>query len=106
MMKKLPESSGDDQKSEKSNNSRGALRSKKITRPLTHFGSEDAVSEKSEKDEESLSEEGSADSDAQDLSEDEQDRVLNQVLDELMPNRVRKMNPVSAQITITNSKAE
>ena len=45
MMKKLPESSGDDQKSEKSNNSRGALRSKKITRPLTHFGSEDAVSE-------------------------------------------------------------
>ena len=42
----------------KQDSSRGALRVKN-TRPLTHFGSEDAVSEKSEKEEESLSEAGS-----------------------------------------------
>ena len=54
-----------------SDSSRGALRPKN-TRPLTHFGSEDAVSEKSEKEEESLSEDGSdGGSSAQDLSEDE-----------------------------------
>ena len=35
-------------------------------------------------------------SSAQDLSEDEQENVLNQVLDELMPNRAKKINPVSA----------
>ena len=55
MMKKVPKSGGDNLKSD---SSRGALRAKN-TRPLTHFGSEDAVSEKSEKEEESLSEEGS-----------------------------------------------
>jgi len=39
-----------------SNGSSSALSLKKNARvPLTHFGSEDAVSEKSEKDEESLS---------------------------------------------------
>ena len=61
----------------------------KNTRPLTHFGSEDAVSEKSEKDEESLSEDEDGGSDDQDLSEDEAHNVLEQVLDELMPGRVR-----------------
>ena len=71
---------------------------RKTTRPLTHFGSEDAVSEKSEKDEESLSGDGESDgSSAQDLSDDDQNKVLNQVLDELMPNReVKKVEPFSA----------
>lgn len=47
---------------------RGALRNKSNARKFTHFGSEDAVSEKSEKDEESLS--GSdGGSSGQDLSE-------------------------------------
>ena len=55
MMKKMPKS-GDG--GLHSDSSRGALRAKN-TRPLTHFGSEDAVSEKSEKEEESLSEDGS-----------------------------------------------
>ena len=69
MMKKVPKSGGHE--SLKSDSSRGALRVKN-TRPLTHFGSEDAVSEKSEKEEESLSEEGSdGNSSAQDLSEDD-----------------------------------
>ena len=106
-MNKMPKSGGSDLKSDRSSSSRGALRLKNNNaRPLTHFGSEDAVSEKSEKEEESLSEDGSENSDAQDLSEEEQDKVLNQVLDELMPNRVRKINPVTAQVTITNNKAD
>ena len=89
-----------------SQSSRGALR--KTTRPLTHFGSEDAVSEKSEKDEESLSEDGESDgSSAQDLSDDDQNKVLNQVLDELMPNReVKKVEPFSAQIVVTKAKID
>ena len=69
MMNKPPKT-GKDAKLQ-SDSSRGALRAKN-TRPLTHFGSEDAVSEKSEKDEESLSEDGSdCNSSAQDLSEDD-----------------------------------
>jgi len=39
----------------KRDNSRSGLVPTKIARPLTHFGSQDAVSEKSEKEEESLS---------------------------------------------------
>lgn len=65
MMKKVPS-----KQDLASDSSRGALRTK-TNRPLTHFGSEDAVSEKSEKEEESLSEDGSGASSAQDLSEDE-----------------------------------
>ena len=88
-----------------SSSSRGALRTKN-NHQLTHFGSEDAVSEKSEKDEESLSEDGSG-SEAQDLSEEDQDNILNQVLDELMPNRVKKtVDPVTAHITITKLKPD
>lgn len=80
MMNKPPKTGRDP--ALKSESSRGALRAKN-TRPLTHFGSEDAVSEKSEKDEESLSEEDGSDggSSAQDLSEDDHNQVLDQVLD-------------------------
>ena len=102
MMKKVPKSGGHHE-SLKSDSSRGALRVKN-TRPLTHFGSEDAVSEKSEKEEESLSEEGSdGNSSAQDLSEDDHNQVLDEVLDQLIPNRVKKIDPVSAHITITKN---
>ena len=61
------------------------------------------MSEKSEKEEEeSLSEDGSdGGSSAQDLSEDDHYKVLDQVMDQLMPNRVKKIDPVSAHITIT-----
>lgn len=65
MMKKVPS-----KHALASDSSRGALRTK-TNRPLTHFGSEDAVSEKSEKEEESLSEDGSNASSAQDLSDDD-----------------------------------
>ena len=98
MMKKLPKSG----EGLHSDSSRGALRAKN-TRPLTHFGSEDAVSEKSEKEEESLSEDEGSDgnSSAQDLSEDDHNQVLDEVLDQLIPNRVKKIDPVTAHITIT-----
>ena len=72
--------------------------------PLTHFCSQDAVSEKSEKEEESLS--GSyGGSSAQDLSEDEQQMVLEQVLDELMPDRERTQ-PKQPVVVVKVEEAE
>lgn len=81
------------QSSSRNSLSRTGTSNKRNVGPLTELGEADAVSEKSSKFEESSSEDGSGGgSSCQNLSDEEQDAVLADVLDLLDPERKNRHN--------------